>query len=253
MSLNITADSQYYAGTASPAFNASGLANFSFGIWVKRTNTALSEMYAEIGRAIGDEHDMVALGDGGTVSDGYVCAGGTQDRMNGMGSTNSTSWMLRIYTFEQGQFTQSYVGIQSGSPSWTATAGNTTMSLATVSAIDEIRIGGATTTLGSMSGWMCRAKLAHCFFYNKTLSSTEARELFDGGTAGAGKNPTAVAAANLKFYAPLTTDQTVHTGGVTLAATGTPAFDGADNPNVDSVGGGGSSSVPLKLQLLMGA
>ena len=98
MSLNITADSQYYAGTASPAFNASGLANFSFGIWVKRTNTALSEMYAEIGRAIGDEHDMVALGDGGTVEVGTAFLCGAQ----ALGAAYAKRWRSVEETFDYG-------------------------------------------------------------------------------------------------------------------------------------------------------
>lgn len=89
-----------------------------------------------------------------------------------------------------------------------------------------------------MSGWTSRCRLAHSFFYTKELIATEVGELFNGGTAGAGKNPQAVQNANLTFYAPLTSDATVTVGGVSLSATGTLTYDGADNPNVEAYGGG---------------
>jgi hypothetical protein len=236
MSMVITQDASYVAGTASSAFAAAGLQGATFGLWVKRTTPSRSDMYAEIGRAIGDEHDLIAIGDAGAATDGQCCFGGTQDRMNGMGSTNSTAWQLRVYVFTRNAVNVSYVGTVGGS--LVAGNGNITMALASVSAIDEVRIGGAMTTLNGQSGWWCRAELAHAFFYNKALSQAEVQELFNGGAAGNGKNPTAVAAANLRFYAPLTSDASVNTGAVTLTASATaPTFSSGSNPPVDAVGG----------------
>ena len=81
-----------------------------------------------------------------------------------------------------------------------------------------------------------RGKIAHAALWDTVLSAAQVADLWNGGAGGAGKSPTAVASANLRIYLPLISNATDETGTFTLAATGAPAYDAADNPNVEASG-----------------
>lgn len=82
-------------------------------------------------------------------------------------------------------------------------------------------------------------KIAHAAVWDISLTDADYANLFNGGAAGNGVNPSTIEQANLVGYWPLTTaslaDQSGN-AGPSLVLSGTVAFDGADNPPVDSAG-----------------
>ena len=97
---------------------------------------------------------------------------------------------------------------------------------------DRIIVGNHT-----LIGWDTgRGKIAHAALWDTVLSAAQVADLWNGGAGGAGKSPTAVARANLRTYLPLISNATDETGTFTLTATGAPAYDAADNPNVEASG-----------------
>ena len=235
MSLIINADGEYLTGTGG-TFSPSSFTEMSFGIWVKRT-TALStyQGYAAIANSLVTESNAAALAHYWDKTDGFIWPGPAVRRGNNRGATESTLWQFLLFTYKQGGDVKVYTGITGGSLTNELFDGNNTTD-AFSAAFTQIRIGAGMDTM--LAAWNSRAKLAHCCFWTKELTAAEAGQLFNGGTAGAGKNPQAIQNANLTFYAPLTSDATVTIGGVSLSATGTITYDGADNPNVEAYGGG---------------
>lgn len=232
MSLIINADGEYLQATGG-AFSPASFTEATFGIWVKRDSASSTyEAYAAMMNSLAAELTGVALAHDGAFADGLFWAGGAGRRANNRGSTGSTAWQLLVFTYKQGGDVRVYTGITGGSLTNQTFEGNNTTDYFTTQ-MTQVRIGGGSD---AMSGWTSRCRLAHSFFYTKELIATEVGELFNGGTAGAGKNPQAVQNANLTFYAPLTSDATVTIGGVSLSATGTLTYDGADNPNVEAYG-----------------
>ena len=232
MSLIIDADGEYLQATGG-AFSPASFTEATFGIWVKRDSASSTyDAYAAMMNSLAAELTGFALAHDGAFADGLVWAAGAGRRANGKGSTGSTAWQLLVFTYKQGGDVRVYTGITGGSLTNQTFDGNNTTDYFTTP-MTQVRIGGGAD---SMSGWTSRCRLAHSFFYTKELTATEVGELFNGGTAGAGKNPQAVQNANLTFYAPLTSDATVTVGGVSLSATGTLTYDGADNPNVEAYG-----------------
>lgn len=231
MSLIIDADDEYLSGSG-PVFGASGLSEATFAIWAKRnTASATYQSYAYIGRNAAEGYGSMWLAHNGTAVDCWVTPSGAQHRIIGSSEANSTAWQLLVLTYKNGVASKVYAGITGGSLATVTGA----VSANTFNAdLDNIRIG---LGLPTADGWYPRARLAHCAFWTKELTAAQVDELFNGGTAGAGKNPQAVQNANLTFYAPLTSDATVTVGGVSLSATGTLTYDGADNPNVEAYGG----------------
>lgn len=230
MSLIIDADGEYLSGSGA-VFGAAGLAEATFAIWVKRNSgTSTYQSYAYIGRNAAESYGSMWLAHNGSAIDSFLIPSGAQDRIIGASEANSTAWQLLVLTYKNGVASKAYAGITGGS---LATVTGAVSANTFNSDLDNIRIG---LGLYSADGWYPRARLAHCAFWTKELTAAEAGQLFNGGTAGAGKNPQAIQNANLKFYAPLTADATVTIGGVTLSATGTLTYDGADNPNVEAYG-----------------
>ena len=238
MSLIIDADGEYLQGTGG-SFSPSSFTEMSFGLWVKRT-TALStyQGYAAIANSLSVESNATALAHYWDKTDGFIWPGPSGRRANNKGNTNSTAWQFLLFTYKQGGDVKVYTGITGGSLTNELFDGNNTTD-AFSAAFTQIRIGAGMDTM--LAAWNSRAKLAHCCFWTKELTAAEAGQLFNGGTAGAGKNPQAIQNANLTFYAPLTSDATATVGGVSLSATGTLTYDGADNPNVEAYGGGSTS------------
>lgn len=232
MSLIINADGEYIAGGGT-VFGASGLTECTFGIWVKRDSASSAyQSYAYIGRDVADAYGSMCLAHNGNGPDCWAEPSGATHRINSGSGSDSTSWQLLVLTYKKDVEAKTYAGITGGS---LVTNTLSSPTYAFNADIDNVRIGIGRATADE---WYPRAKLAHNFFYDVALTPAQVAELFNGGTAGAGKNPQAVQAANLKFYAPLTSDATVTIGGVTLSATGTITYDGAENPNVEAYGGG---------------
>lgn len=235
MSLIIDADGEYLSGGGAVLL-ASGATEFTHAIWVKRnTASAAYQSYAYVGRNPAEEYGSIWLAHNGNGPDCFVIPSGAQYRVNSASGADSTAWQLLVLTYKKDVEAKTYAGITGGS---LVTHTLSSPTYAFNADIDEIRIGVGTPII---DGWYPRCKLAHHAFWNKCLSPSEAAELFNGGTAGAGKNPQAVANANLTFYAPLTSAATVSVSGITLSATGTLTYDGADNPNVEAYGGGSTS------------
>lgn len=232
MSLIIDADGEYLSGSGA-VFGAAGLAEATFAIWVKRdSGTSTYQSYAYIGRNAAENYGSMWLAHNGPAIDLFLVPSGAQDRIIGSSEANSTAWQMLVLTYKNGVASKVYAGITGGS---LATVTGAVSANTFNSDLDNIRIG---LGLYSADGWYPRARLAHCAFWTKELTAAQVGELFNGGTAGAGKNPQAVQNANLTFYAPLTSDATVTVGGVSLSATGTLTYNGADNPNVEAYGGG---------------
>lgn len=232
MSLIINADGEYIAGGGT-VFGASGLTECTFGIWVKRDAASSAyQSYAYIGRNAVEAYGSMCLAHNGNGPDCFAEPSGSTYRVSSGSGSDSTAWQLLVLTYEKDVEVKTYAGITGGS---LVTSLVSAPSALFNDDLDQIRIGIGRATADE---WYPRARLAHSFFYDVALTATQVAELFNGGTAGAGKNPQAVQAANLKFYTPLTSDATVTIGGVSLSATGTLTYDGADNPNVEAYGGG---------------
>ncbi|HQU77985.1 MAG TPA: hypothetical protein PLU47_00810 [Azonexus sp.] len=229
MSLIINADGEeLYANIL---LAAAGLTECTIGTWVKRDSASSAyQSYVFAGRAIDDSYGSVWIAHNGAGSDCFVVPSGSQRRTVNASDANSTAWQLLIQTFKKDVATKVHAGITGGS---LVTTIGITDANSFNSDLDWIRIGGGAD---NNAAWWPRCRLGHSFFYDIALSDAECGELFNGGTAGAGKNPQAVRGANLKFYAPLTSGATVTVGGVSLSAAGTLTYDGADNPNVDAYG-----------------
>lgn len=235
MSLIINADGEYIAGGGT-VFGASGLTECTFGIWVKRDSASSAyQSYAYIGRNVAEAYGSMCLAHNGNGPDCWAEPSGSTYRINSGSGSDSTAWQLLVLTYEKDVEAKTYAGITGGSLVTSLVSAPVALFN---SDLDQIRIGIGRATADE---WYPRAKLAHNFFYDVALTPAQVAELFNGGTAGAGKNPQAVQAANLKFYAPLTSDATATVGGVSLSATGTLTYDGADNPNVEAYGGGSTS------------
>lgn len=232
MSLIIDADGEYLAGSGA-VFGASGLTEATMAIWVKRSSASSTyQSYAYMGRNAADPYGSMWLAHNGNGPDCFVKPSGADTRHAEATGTNSTAWQILVFTYKKDSSVKVYCGISGGSiVSFTGP----TSTVAFNADIDCVRVGLGVDTA---NGWYPRCRLAHYAFWDKELTAVEAGELFNGGTAGAGKNPQAVQAANLKFYSPLTSDATVTIGGVSLSPTGTLTYDGADNPNVEAYGGG---------------
>ena len=232
MSLIINADGEYLTGTGG-SFASAGLTQATMAICVKRdSGTSTYQSYCAIGRDITDSYDSIGLAHNDGSVDCFIFPAGADTRVNPSVNSNSTAWQWLILTFEKDVANKVYTALVGGSVN---SGTGVTSTAAFNSALDEIRIGLGNLT---QAGWNCRARLAHCAFWNTRLTSGEITDLVSGGTGGISKNPQAIQNANLTFYAPLTSDATVTIGGVSLSATGTITYDGADNPNVEAYGGG---------------
>jgi hypothetical protein len=87
------------------------------------------------------------------------------------------------------------------------------------------------------------AKIAHMAVWDAYLADADCDGLWNGGTAGAGKNPTAVATSNLKAY--WYDSKTSYTGSYAITdLEGSITLDTGDNPNVDAPSGGGDTLAP---------
>lgn len=232
MSLIINADGEYLTGTGG-SFAGAGLTQATMAICVKRdSGTSTYQSYCAIGRDITESYDSIGLAHNAGSVDCFIFPAGASTRVDPSVNSNSTAWQWLILTFEKDVANKVYTALVGGSVN---SGTGVTSTAAFNSALDEIRIGLGNLT---QAGWFCRAKLAHCAFWNTRLTSGEITDLVSGGTGGISKNPQAIKNANLTFYAPLTSDATVTVGGVSLSATGTLTYDGADNPNVEAYGGG---------------
>lgn len=233
MSLIINADGEYLTGTGG-AFATAGATQVTMAICVKRdSGTSTYQSYCAVAGDLTINYGAIGLAHNGGSVDCFIYPSGTEYRVDPSVNSNSTAWQWLIFTYEKDVASKVYTALVGGSVN-SGTDGdvpNVTFN----NALDEIRIG-----LGAFvqAGWFCRARLSHCAVWNTTLSPTQITDLVSGGAGGISKNPQAIANSNLTFYAPLTSDATVTIGGISLSATGTLTYDGADNPNVEAYGGG---------------
>lgn len=229
MSLVISADTQRLSGSwGSPVWTVQ--TEFSIAVWVKVTAAQWGDIFTMTDGANPSYSNIALRTAGGTTYDHSVALQSADMRMSAGGAV-SGGWDLVVLTYKQGVARISY---RNGSAAETVTSGMT-LDWRNGVGFDTIFFGYfATSAYGQHSG---RMKIAHGAVWDKALTSTEESDLYNGGAGGAGKNPQDVAAANLKFYAALTSDATVAVGGITLTATGAVAYD-ADNPSVDAAGGG---------------
>lgn len=154
-------------------------------------------------------------------------------RLDIAGSVSTSAWQLVLMNYKQSTAeSQAYLG-NTNTKTISADYGSFR------DLIDRIRIG--MTDYSSIGSATNNGKIAHVSVWDKQLTPTEVTDLATGGAGGIGKNPQDVASANLKFYAPLTSDATVTVGGVSLTATGSVSYD-ADNPSVAAAGGGGNAA-----------
>ena len=233
MSLIINADDEFLSATGG-SFTASGATGVTIALRVKRdSGSSATQAYAALANSLAAEYDSIVMGHNGSAEDCFTYPSGAARRINGSINTNSTAWQTLILVYKKDVELVVYSGIDGGT--LYSHSNGSAPTDAFNNALSQIRIGGGVDTF---SGWDSRCRIAQVAVWNTGLSSSQAAELFNGGTAGAGKNPQAVQNANLTFYAPLTSDATVTVGGVSLSATGTLTYDGSDNPNVEAYGGG---------------
>lgn len=232
MSLIINADGEYLSGSGA-VFGASGLTECTYAIWVKRDSASSAyQSYAYMGRNAAEAYGSICLAHNGNGPDCFIEPSGATYRIDSGSGADSTAWQLLVLTYKKDVEAKTYAAITGGS---VVTHTLATPTYAFNADLDCVRVGVGRATADE---WYPRARLAHHAFWNIALSAAQVNELFNGGIAGAGKNPQAVANANLTYYAPLTSDATVTVGGISLSATGTLTYDGADNPNVEAYGGG---------------
>lgn len=233
MSLIINADGEYLTGTGG-SFASAGATQVTFAICVKRdSGTSTYQSYCAVGNDLTISYGSIGLAHNAGSVDCFIYPSGNEYRIDPAVNSNSTAWQWLVFTYEKDVASKVYTALVGGSVN-SETDGDVP-SVTFNNALDEIRIG-----LGSFvqAGWFCRARLAHCAFWNTRLTSGEITDLVSGGSGGISKNPQAIQNANLTFYAPLTSDATVTVSGISLSATGTLTYDGADNPNVEAYGGG---------------
>lgn len=227
MSLVISADGQKLAAQKGTPFWTT-TTEFSVAVWVKITTAQWGNLFGICDFANPSYNNAPLRTAAGTTYDHGLRLQGGDYRMDSSGLVTG-GWDLIVITYKKDGSRISY---RNGSVALTASTGT--------SAYWSGGVGFDYVCFGVMpyDASNSRSKVAHGAVWNKELTAAEVASLYNGGTAGAGKNPTAVQNANLVFYAPLTSDATVSVGGVTLTATGSPTYDGADNPNVDAAGGG---------------
>lgn len=231
MALVISADGQKLAAQKGTPFWTSAT-EFSTAVRVKITTAQWGNLFGICDFDNAAYNTAPLRTAAGTNYDYGLRLQGNDRRMDGVGTVGA-GWDLVVLTYKQNGSRIAYVN---GSPVMTVSAN-----------MDVYWAGGvgfnyACFGIMPYDGSNARAKIAHGAVWNKELTAAEVAALYNGGAGGAGKNPTTVAAANLVFYAPLTSDASVSVGGVTLTATGSPTFDSGDNPNVEATGGGGGST-----------
>jgi hypothetical protein len=236
MSLIIDSDGKYLSGSGGTF--GTDLTEMTVACWVKSIDYNTYGIFASFGPNA-TTNDTFNIGrQPSYFMDGFLYPENISFRLssNLTLSQENTAWHLLVVTFKQSVAIKSYLD-------GTNKINDTTDTVLTHffnSVIDEVMIGRG-LDYGSIA-FNARAKIAHVAMWTKELTSSQVTELWNGGTAGAGKNPTAVQTADLKFYRDLLTDST-GTGGIgpSLTATGSPSYDG-DNPTVDAASGGGGGS-----------
>lgn len=230
MSLIINADGEYLSGSGT-VFATAGLTEFTVAICVKRdVATAAYQSYMYLGREPTDGYGSIWIAHNGSGPDCFAVPSGASRRVNGGTGADTTNWQWVFETYKKDVEHKAYVAQVGGSVTSFTDAVPTDAFNAD---LDHIRIG-----LGEAlaDGWYPRCKLAQPVFWDVCLTPAQIADLVSGGSGGISKNPQAIAAANLKFYASLASDATVTVSGVSLAATGALTYDGADNPNVEAYG-----------------
>ena len=226
MSLVISADSQRLSASGfSPALWSS-TTDLTIVAKVKVTASFWANFFGITDAGNETFNSAILRAANGTVYDHLVrLQGDGGGRLEAAGSVNANAWDTIGITVLGGVARIAYLnGVATQT---TNTAQNTFNS-----PFDGIWIGFFQPEgLGQSTG---RFKVAHCAAWKTGLSAAQHAALHNGGTAGAGVNPTSVANSDLVFYAPLTTDATVtRPSGLSLVATGSPTYDSGDNPAVD--------------------
>ena len=233
MSLIINADGEYLSGTGG-SFAPAGATQVTMAICVKRdSGTSTYQSYCAVAGDLTITYGSIGLAHNGASVDCFIYPSGSEYRIDPSVNSSSTAWQWLIFTYEKDVASKVYTALVGGSVNSGTDDGVPAFTFNNT--LDEIRIGLGNLT---QAGWFSRARLAHCAVWNTRLTSTEIADLVSGGAGGISKNPQAIQNANLTFYAPLTSDATVTVGGLSLSATGTLTYDGADNPNVEAYGGG---------------
>jgi hypothetical protein len=230
MSLVISADSQRLSASGfSPALWSS-TTDLTIVAKVKVTASFWANFFGITDAGNETFNSAVLRAATGTVYDHLVrLQGDGSGRLEAAGSVNANAWDTIGITVLGGVARIAYLN---GVATQTINTAQNTFN----SPLDGIWIGFFQPEgLGQSTG---RFKIAHCAAWKTGLSAAQHAALHNGGTAGAGVNPTSITASDLVFYAPLTADATVTTpSGLSLVATGSPTYDSGDNPPVDAPGG----------------
>ena len=231
MALIVDADGKYLSG-GSGSFGT-GNTEVTVLVWTKSIDYTSTGVFASFGPSSGTADTFNVGRAPHWYLDGHIYPSNIDFRLNAsqLLSQENTTWHCLAVTHKQGV---SIVGYVDGSARYTDTT-ESAVAADYDSAMTNVMIGRG-LDFGAVA-WHTRARIAHVAMWNKQLTGSEIGELYNGGSGGAGKSPTAIQASNLKFYATLISDATVHTGGVSLSATGSPSYD-SDNPSVDAAGGG---------------
>lgn len=232
MSLIINSDGEYLSGSGT-VFATTGLSEFTVAVCVKRdVASSAYQSYMYLGREPTDSYGSIWIAHNANGPDCFTVPSGASRRVAGGTGADTTNWQWLFETYKKDVEHKTHVAQIGGS----VTSFSEVIPTEVFNAdIDHIRIGLGTPLAND---WYPRCKLAQPVFWDVCLTSAQIADLVSGGSGGISKNPQAIASANLKFYASLASDATVTVGGVSLSATGTLTYDGADNPNVDSYGGG---------------
>jgi hypothetical protein len=231
MALIVDANDKYLSGSGGSF--ASSPTELTVAVWVKSIDYDTYAVFAAFGP---DEAAADSINVGRAPSyylDGFLNPSANEYRLTTTQSLtqDNTTWHHLAVTFKEDV---AIAGYKDGSALFTDTTSSGARTNPFVGVFDLVKIGQG-LNYGSVA-WNTRSRIAHVAFWDLQLTAAEVLSLYSGGTGG-GKSPTAVQGSNLKFYATLITDATVHTGGISLSATGSPSYD-SDNPTVDSPGGG---------------
>ena len=233
MSLVISADLQRLSAQSISPVLWSSATSFTIVAKVKVTSSVWADFFGITDTGDEGYNNLILRAASGTDYDHSLLLQGGDQRMQTAGAVTANTWETIGVTVTAGVARIAYrngVAVQTvsgaGQIGWEFGQG-----------FDAIWIGYffPSSSYGQHSG---RFKIAHCAAWKTGLSAAQHAALHNGGTAGAGVNPTSVANSDLVFYAPLTTDATVTTpSGLSLVATGSPTYDSGDNPPVDAPGG----------------
>jgi len=201
---------------------------FTIAAWVKITGAGWGEIFGVFDYGNAAYNNATLRTAAGTTYDHNLVLKGADKRMDGSGAV-SGGWELVVLTYESGVAKKTYKN---------STVQRT--DLTNVAEVWEWGVGADGIVIGGNVG---RMKVAYTYAWHEVvLSAAEIASMVNGGAGGAGKNPATIQPVAIKFSRDLLEDASGGVGTLTLNAVGSPTFDPADNPNVESAGGGGTNA-----------